>query len=45
MPFERPTNVRPQQIFQKMEFSMSWIVEHFYNAFHMETFATSTQNV
>jgi len=34
MPFGRLENVRPKQIFQNMEFSMSWMVEHFYNAFH-----------
>ena len=44
-------NVMSQQISQKMEFNMSWMVEHFYNAFHgpavlhMETYATSTQNM
>ena len=51
MPFGRLANARSQQISQKMEFSMSWMVEHFYNAFHgpgvlhMETSATSTQNM
>ena len=51
MPFGRLANVRQQQVSQKMEFSMSWMVEHLYNAFHgpavvhMETSATSTQNM
>ena len=40
-----------QQIPQMMAFSMSWMVEHFYNAshglavLHMEASATSTQNM
>ena len=51
MQYGRFVKVVFQQISQMMAFSMSWMVEHFYNAshglavLHMETSATSTQNM